>query len=234
MIVVAGPTGSGKTTTLYACLERLRDPRVSIITVEDPVERRIEGMAQIAVDEECGRSFARVLRSVLRLDPDVIMIGEMRDTDSARIACRAALTGHRVLTTLHTADTREAPVRLGDMGVPEYLVAATLSLVVAQRLLPTLCERCATTGAIRSHERDAFARVGVDPPRELALPRGCAECNGEGFRGRTAVFELLDLRSRATGDTVPARSLLRSALLLAAAGKTTVGEALARCPAPPA
>jgi type II secretory ATPase GspE/PulE/Tfp pilus assembly ATPase PilB-like protein len=233
MIVVAGPTGSGKTTTLYACLERLRDPRVSIVTVEDPVERRIDGVAQIAVDEECGRSFARVLRSILRLDPDVIMIGEMRDTDSARIACRAALTGHRVLTTLHTADTHEAPVRLGDMGVPEYLVAATLSLVVAQRLLPTLCERCATEQPIGPRDRDAFASAAIDPPRQLRAPRGCAACNGEGFRGRTAVFELLDLRSRAPGGAAPRRSLLRAALSLAAAGKTTVGEAVARCPAPP-
>ncbi len=233
MIVVAGPTGSGKTTTLYACLERLRNPRVSIVTVEEPVERRIDGVAQVAVDEDCGRTFPRVLRSILRLDPDVIMIGEMRDTESARIACRAALTGHRVLTTLHTADTREAPVRLGDMGVPEYLVAATLSLVIAQRLLPRVCSRCVAEAAPTPYERTAFLNTGIEPPALLAAGRGCTACNGEGFRGRLAVFELLDRRARGgSAEPAPASSLLRSALLLAAAGKTTVGEALARCPVP--
>lgn len=232
LIVVVGPTGSGKTTTLYAAIEHLRRPELSIVTVEDPVERDVGGVAQIPVDTDCGRGFDVVLRTVLRLDPDVIMIGEMRDVDSARIACRAALTGHRVLTTLHTTDAIEALVRLCDMGVPRHLVAATVSLVIAQRLVRRLCSRCKSIVEPGTSELAAYHELGLMAPDRVAATVGCAACAGKGYRGRAAVFELLDLTASCDLEATPSRSLRAAGLALATALTTTTAEVVSTCPAP--
>jgi type II secretory ATPase GspE/PulE/Tfp pilus assembly ATPase PilB-like protein len=237
LVAVVGPTGSGKTTTLYAALARLRRPQLSLMTVEDPVERELPGIAQIAVDEDCGRTFAAVLRAILRQDPDVIMVGEMRDPDSARIACRAALTGHRVLTTLHTADTREAVLRLSDLEIPDYLIRATLSLVIAQRLVRRLCTVCGGAAPARAAEAALFRALGMDAPASVGRARGCDTCGGEGYRGRRAVFELLPMidaggGSRGEVKVTPRRYLLQEGLRLAAAGATTFEEVVSVCPEP--
>jgi type II secretory ATPase GspE/PulE/Tfp pilus assembly ATPase PilB-like protein len=231
LVLVVGATGTGKTTTLYAALEAIRSPARSILTVEDPVERDLDGIAQVPVDEDAGRSFAVVLRAVLRQDPDVLMVGEIRDPESARIACRAALTGHLVLSTLHTAHTRESIVRLTEMGVPGYLVSATVSLVVAQRLIRRPCETCKQEVAAGAADTDLFRAHGVAPPQTVVATRGCDACGGTGYKGRSAVFEVLDC----TNGRRPARpraSLLTQALRSAASHQTTPAEALARCPDP--
>jgi len=232
MIVVVGPTGSGKTTTLYTALSVIADPTRAVVSVEDPVELDLDGVTQIEVDDDIGRSFAVLLRAVLRQDPDVIMVGEMRDTDSARIACRAALTGHLVLTTLHTADTREALLRLRDMGVPERLVDATVALVVAQRLLRRLCRECAVRRAPAPHEHALYVDAGLEPPQVLWGARGCDACHNQGYRGRVAVFELLECGAGDGVVRLPTRNLFAAALDRAASGQTDVAEALARCPSP--
>jgi general secretion pathway protein E len=194
MIAVTGPTGSGKTTTLAAALGVLNDPRRKIVTIEDPVEYQIRGVNQIQVHPEIGLTFARSLRSLLRFDPDIMMVGEMRDAETASIAVNAALTGHLVLTTLHTNSAAGAIVRLLDLGVQAYLIASTLRCVVAQRLVRKLCSHC---------------RVPYDAPPELLMqfpetvvpegaaglqlykPGGCTYCGGTGFAGRAAIFEVL-------------------------------------------
>ncbi|MEE8311698.1 MAG: GspE/PulE family protein [Candidatus Binatia bacterium] len=231
LLVVVGPTGSGKTTTLYAALNYLARPDVCAVTVEDPVERDLPDVAQIAVDEDCGRTFAAALRAILRHDPDIIMVGEMRDTRSASIACRAALTGHRVLTTLHTADTREALVRLADMGVADYLVHATVRLVLGQRLLRCACDACHRRRCPSAAEKAVFIRCGLEVPDAVAEPIGCERCGGAGYRGRRAVFEVLDRRGAGSGST-PRRSLMAAGLTAAAACETSVAEVLAVCPQP--
>jgi type II secretory ATPase GspE/PulE/Tfp pilus assembly ATPase PilB-like protein len=203
------------------------------MTVEDPVERALSGVAQVSVDEDCGRTFASVLRAILRQDPDVIMIGEMRDSDSARIACRAALTGHRVLTTLHTADTREAVLRLSDLEVPDYMVRATLSLVIAQRLVRRLCSSCRSDGAPRPSEAALFRALGLEAPDRVGRSGGCPHCSAEGYRGRIAVFELLAIGDRSAPSLPrPRHTLLQEGLRMAAAGETTFEEVVAVCPEP--
>jgi type II secretory ATPase GspE/PulE/Tfp pilus assembly ATPase PilB-like protein len=232
LIAVVGPTGSGKTTTLYAALERLRRPQLSIMTVEDPVERNLAGVAQVSIDEDCGRTFAVVLRAVLRQDPDVLMVGEMRDAESARIACRAALTGHRVLTTLHTADTREALLRLSDLDIPDYLVRATLSLIVSQRLVRLLCTSCASTRAPRPSEAALYVALGLEEPRCVGQAAGCPRCGGDGYRGRKPVFEVLwvDPGRASAAALRPRRMMLQEGLRLAAAGESTFEEVVSVCP----
>jgi general secretion pathway protein E len=234
LVIVAGPTGSGKTTTLYAAIAHLCRGDVSILTVEDPVERRIAGISQVTIDEDSGRSFPVVLRAVLRQDPDVLLVGEMRDPESARIACRAALTGHLVLTTVHSSDAAEALVRIEEMGLPPYLVHGTVSLVVSQRLLRRVCPHCAEQRALRDHERAVFDEHALAAPATLPSPRGCAACEGEGYRGRLAVFEVLDLRAAESEPGVAARreSLFTSGLARVLAGTTTLEEVLAECPLP--
>lgn len=229
MIISAGPTGSGKTTTLYAALAQLTHPQVSLVTVEDPVEMELDGISQVQVDEVAGRGFAAVLRALLRQDPDILMIGEMRDTDSAAIACRAALTGHLVLTTLHTADTAEALVRLPEMGVPRYLVAATVSLVIAQRLLRRLCPSCRIEDEPTDDEVEVFRRCGLASPQLVGRPRGCPRCSTDGYKGRCAVFELLD-RGCLHAAPTPHRTLMHAGLLKVAALETSFAEVAARCP----
>lgn len=229
LVLVAGPTGSGKSTTLHAALVHLRDSTRSLASVEDPVEFDIAGVCQVAVDEEVARTFAVVLRALLRQDPDVLMVGEIRDDDSARIACRAALTGHLVLSSLHASDAREALLRLPEIGVAEYLVRATVTLVVAQRLVRRLCGHCRAVGAAPPQARQWFARAGLAAPDALARARGCEHCHGRGYRGRLALFET------ATGtEDAPAAfsagSLGACGLEQVLAGHTTFEEVLTHCP----
>ncbi len=230
MTVVVGPTGSGKTTTLYAALEHIHHEHMSILTVEDPVERAIPGIAQIAVDDEGGRSFAVVLRSALRQDPDVLMVGEIRDPQSAAIACNAALTGHRVLTTLHAADTREALLRLSDLGIASYLIAATVRLVIAQRLVRLLCPCCKSASAPNPTQCELFARAGLPIPGTIGRANACKECFGQGFNGRMAIFEMLPCQPGSHDTPATKRSLLASGLLQVADTQTTIEEVLSQCP----
>ena len=232
LVIVAGPTGSGKTTTLYAGIAHLRRADVSILTVEDPVERRLVGVSQVTIDEDVGRTFPVVLRAVLRQDPDVLLVGEMRDPESARIACRAALTGHVVLTTVHSTDAAEALVRLEEMGLPSYLVRGTVTVVVAQRLVRRLCGACVAERDLRVFEREVFDVHGIPPPGSLPIPRGCAVCDDEGYRGRIGVFEVLELgRSPIAASPAAAREpLLAAGLARVLAHETTLEEVLAECP----
>ncbi len=194
MIVVTGPTGSGKTTTLYAVLNALRGDERKLVTVEDPVEFRLPGITQVQVNEKIDLSFARVLRSVLRHDPDVVMVGEMRDHETAEIGVRAAMTGHLVLSTLHTNDAPSTPARLADMGVPSYMLATSLQLVLAQRLVRRLCPHCSAPATPSPQERAWMLEVLGSA--EAADPRdapGCPQCNGTGFLGRAPVYESLEV-----------------------------------------
>jgi general secretion pathway protein E len=190
MILVTGPTGSGKTTTLYACLERREKTAEKIITVEDPVEYQLSGITQVPVHRQAGVTFATALRSILRQDPDVLMIGEMRDAETADLAVQAAMTGHLVFSTLHTNDAVGAIPRLVDLGVPEYLVAATIEAVVAQRLVRRVCPDCRTD---YRPNPESVALLAGRPVGHVTLTRGvgCSACRGTGFRGRIGVFELL-------------------------------------------
>ncbi|MFT4569528.1 MAG: type II secretory ATPase GspE/PulE/Tfp pilus assembly ATPase PilB-like protein [Hyphomicrobiaceae bacterium] len=228
LIVVAGPTGSGKTTTLYACMEEAQRPDRSMVSVEDPVEAELAAVAQVPVHEEIGRGFAPVLRALLRHDPDVIMIGEIRDTESAAIACRAALTGHLVLSSLHATDCAEVAPRLREMGVPNYLVHATLRLVVAQRLLRTPCTDCAIAAPPSREELRWLVRFDIQAPNSVLRSVGCPQCNGTGYLGRTPAFAVVEPSSN-TGNSC----LLAAALDKVVARQTTMAEALARCPVPP-
>lgn len=200
-ILVTGPTGSGKSTTLYSTLAELRDPTRNIITIEDPVEHRLDGIKQVQVNQKAGMTFARALRSFLRADPDVILVGEIRDGETAEIAVEASLTGHLVLSTLHTNNSSAAPMRLMEMGVPPFLVASSLSAVVAQRLARRLCEKC------RQPRRVPIDQVGLDEASRAGLDDlveaggvidafgavGCEACGGTGYRGRFALFEVLSM-----------------------------------------
>ena len=192
LVLITGPTGSGKTNTMYASIQHLRMPGLNIVTLEDPVEVQVAGITQVQVHERSGLTFARGLRSVLRQDPDVVLVGEVRDPETAELALKASLTGHLVLTTLHTNDAVAAVTRLVDMGVEPFLVASSLTLVVAQRLVRRPCARCAepylpseeTLDLLGLHARDL---EGATPLRGT----GCADCGNTGYRGRTGVFEVL-------------------------------------------
>jgi type II secretory ATPase GspE/PulE/Tfp pilus assembly ATPase PilB-like protein len=192
LVLVTGPTGSGKTTTLYAALAERSTPGVKVVTVEDPVEYRIEGVVQLPVNVKAGFGFANALRAILRHDPDVILVGEMRDVETAEIAVQAALTGHLVLSTLHTTDATGALPRLVEMGIPPYLLAATLHGVLAQRLVRTVCDACGTRREVTAEER---ALLGSWSSRITQVREGvgCAQCAGTGYRGRAAISELLPL-----------------------------------------
>ncbi len=239
MFLVTGPTGSGKTTTLYAALSRGNSPDLKIITVEEPVEYQIPGVIQIPVNPKAGFNFTGALRSILRHDPDVIMVGELRDAPTAELAVQGALTGHLVLSTLHTNDAVGAVTRLVDMGVPPYLVAATVEGILAQRLIRILCDDCA-----ESYEPVAEELAGSPPVTEGQKPlyrrsRGCDKCGGTGYRGRTGIYELLivneklrhliardapvtDLRAAASGMT----TLVSSAWDAVRGGRTSIVEVL--------
>jgi len=196
MILVTGPTGSGKTTTLYSALMERNSPDVNIMTAEDPVEVSIPGLNQVQVNERIGLTFASVLRAFLRQDPDIILIGEIRDTETAEIGIKAALTGHLVFSTLHTNDAPSSITRLVDMGIEPFLVGSSLILVVAQRLLRKLCPKCKL---VDDTPKEALVRLGVLKSLDenitiyKANPEGCEECKGTGYKGRTAVHEILEV-----------------------------------------
>lgn len=191
VMLVTGPTGSGKSTTLYATLGELSKPNVNIVTVEDPVEKKIDGVNQVQINAKAGLTFAAALRSILRQDPDVIMVGEIRDGETADIAIRAAITGHLVLSTLHTNDAASTILRLVDMGVAPYMVASSLIGVIAQRLVKVLCPHCKEK-LILSDEAD-LKLVGKTEKTEVYGPKlgGCRECNNTGYKGRTAIHEII-------------------------------------------
>ncbi|MBX6378148.1 MAG: type II/IV secretion system protein, partial [Clostridia bacterium] len=241
MILVTGPTGSGKTTTLVATLHEINDPSLNILTVEDPVEYQVPGVNQVQVNPKAGLHFADALRAFLRQDPNVIMVGEVRDAETAEIAIRAALTGHLVFSTLHTNNAAGAITRLLDMGVEPYLVASSVMAAVSQRLARTLCPECREAYTL---PEDARERLLVDlPPGPVTLyrPRGCSACHRTGYRGRTALMELLvvdaDLRQLIVGRASAGelhqaavakgmRPLLHNGVLHALSGRTSLDEVL--------
>jgi general secretion pathway protein E len=195
ILLVTGPTGSGKTTTLYAALNKINNPDLKILTAEDPVEYQMKGINQVAVQPRIGLTFASALRAFLRQDPDVILVGEIRDLETAEIAIQASLTGHLVLSTIHTNDAPSAITRLVDMGVEPLLVASSLVGYLAQRLVRTLCKHCCEPYQPTQEELD---EVGVTDEIMAAhgtgllmRPKGCDQCNGLGFRGRTGIYELM-------------------------------------------
>jgi general secretion pathway protein E len=193
MILVTGPTGSGKTTTLYGALQKINDPGKKIITIEDPVEYQLAGVNQIHVKPQIGLTFANGLRSIVRQDPDVIMVGEIRDSETAEIAVQAALTGHLVFSTLHTNDAAGAISRLLEMGVQDYLLSSSLLGVLAQRLVRRLCMTCrreVTFSGFEAHELELRGQNG-DVPKTVWEAVGCSECSGTGYLGRVGIFELL-------------------------------------------
>jgi MSHA biogenesis protein MshE len=243
LVLVTGPTGSGKTTTLYAALGELNKPQKKIITVEDPVEIRLPRVNQIQVNTKIGLDFARVLRTTLRLDPDIILVGEIRDAETGEIALRASMTGHLVLSTLHTNDAASSALRLIDMGLEPYLVASTVQAIVAQRLIRRVCEKCRTE-TVPDASQLAWLRgaLGDDAAQSTFYTgAGCSSCNHTGFRGRSGVYELLEmdeklidcLRRNDQGGFEKAarnqsgyRPLAQHALELARTGVTTVSEAM--------
>jgi type IV pilus assembly protein PilB len=194
IFIVTGPTGAGKTTTLYACLRRINTIDTKVLTAEDPVEYELDGIMQCPVNEAVGMTFAKVLRAFLRQDPDRIMVGEMRDKETAQIAIQASLTGHLVLSTLHTNDSAGAVTRLVDMGVEPFLVAATLEGVLAQRLLRTICKSCRTAYEPSLSILNQLNLSQSDTGGKMFYTgSGCSVCNGSGYKGRKGIYELLDL-----------------------------------------
>ena len=191
LFLVTGPTGSGKTTTLYSVLDKLRAPTCNLITIEDPVEYRVSGVGQIQVNSKIGLTFASGLRSVLRQDPDVLMVGEIRDPETAEIAVHAALTGHMVLSTLHTNDAPAAATRLVDLGVPSYLLSSCLVGVLAQRLVRRLCADCKRPVKMKSNDVKRLGLKSDLEGRTIFEPGGCDKCLQTGYKGRTGVFELM-------------------------------------------
>ena len=190
VILVTGPTGSGKTTTLYSSLRTLSSPEVNIVTVEDPIEMVMEEFNQVGVQGAIGVTFDKVLRNILRQDPDVIMIGEIRDRETAENAVQAALTGHLVLSTLHTNDAPSSITRLIDLGVPSFLISSTVVGIIAQRLMRKICPACKRDRLLSEEEAES---LGLEAPRQVWFGDGCGECRGTGYRGRTGIFEVLDV-----------------------------------------
>jgi type IV pilus assembly protein PilB len=193
LILVTGPTGSGKTTTLYCSLMTVNNPSVSVMTIEDPIEYMIPTIRQTAVNPKAGLTFANALRATLRQDPDIILVGEIRDQETAELALRATNTGHLVLSTLHTNDAASAINRLLDLGVSASILASSLNMIVAQRLLRKICIRCATSRPITPEEREIFSRDKLTPPSEVPEPSGCDYCHNTGYRGRVGIYEVLQV-----------------------------------------
>lgn len=243
MVLVTGPTGSGKTTTLYAALNEVNTIDKKIITVEDPIEYRLAGLNQVQVNEKIDLTFARVLRAALRQDPDIILVGEMRDPETAQIGLRAALTGHMVFSTLHTRDAASTPIRLIDMGAPRYMVASSLQAVIAQRLVRVNCASCAEPYQPPEQEMQWLHGSGRDDgkPVQMMRGRGCQFCHLTGYAGRTGVYEMLEMDAALTAavnreDTtefsglaqqhMAGRSMRHHAAQLVLCGRTTVSEAI--------
>jgi MSHA biogenesis protein MshE len=243
MVLVTGPTGSGKTTTLYAALNEVNTIDKKIITVEDPIEYRLAGLNQVQVNEKIDLTFSRVLRSTLRQDPDIILVGEMRDPETAQIGLRAALTGHMVFSTLHTRDAASTPIRLIDMGAPRYMVASSLQAVIAQRLVRVNCPSCAEPYQPSEQEMQWLQGGERDDgkPTQMMRGRGCQFCHLTGYAGRTGVYEMLEMDAALTAavnreDTtafsrlavahMAGRSMRHHAAQLVFAGRTTLAEAV--------
>ncbi len=243
IVLVTGPTGSGKTTTLYTALDKLNKPDIKILTVEDPVEYQMEGINQIQVKPQIGLTFANALRSIVRQDPDVIMIGEIRDLETAQIAVQSALTGHMVLSTLHTNDAASTINRLLDMGMDDYLLTSTVNGILAQRLVRTLCTHCreAHPALPEVIEEMQLKRFTAANPVTLYRPVGCEECGGTGYSGRVSIVELLvmtdtirgmimrhvtsgEVRQQAIADGM--QTMYENGLSKAVAGVTTIEEVL--------
>jgi len=197
IILVTGPTGSGKTTTLYAALNHIKSTETNILTIEDPIEYDLEGINQSQVKPEIGYTFANALRTFLRQDPDIIMVGEIRDHETAEIAVRASLTGHLVLSTLHTNDAASAITRLINMGIEPYLIASSLTMVIAQRLVRLLCPDCKAEADL-SHSELAELDIELNSSSVFFEPRGCDKCLHTGFLGRTGVYEILNVDNSIT------------------------------------
>jgi type II secretory ATPase GspE/PulE/Tfp pilus assembly ATPase PilB-like protein len=239
IVLVTGPTGSGKTTTLYACLHRIASVEQNIVTLEDPVEYHLGSIRQTQVDPDAGLTFARGLRALLRQDPDVIMVGEVRDAETAEIAVRSALTGHLVLSTLHTNDAAGALPRLIDMRIEPFLLASAMLGVVAQRLVRRVCDKCKQPV---TPPADLAQALQIDPARgKFQHGKGCSACSGTGYRGRVGIFEVLDVDEeiqslitlRAPAEEIARaarragmRTLREDAVRKAAEGVTTLEEAL--------
>lgn len=244
LLLVTGPTGSGKTTTLYSALAEMNNPDTKVITVEDPVEFSLPRVNQVQVSERIGLDFPTVLRAALRQDPDMLLVGEIRDSASADIALRASLTGHMVLSTLHTNDAPSAPLRLIDMGIEPYLIASSLTAVVSQRLLRRVCPRCAVSYMPSADEQDLLERIGYAEHARVdsfRLGPGCVQCHNTGYRGRIGVYEILEVdpavaeslrRSDIDAYHIAVRKqrsyrpIWRSSIELAIAGETSIAEAL--------
>lgn len=243
LVLVTGPTGSGKTTTLYGALAELNKEDSKLITVEDPVEYRLPGINQVQVNEKIDLTFAKVLRASLRQDPDILLLGEMRDQETAQIGMRAAMTGHLVLSTLHTNDAISTPIRLLDMGVPRYMMGSSLQGVLAQRLVRVICGSCSTPHSLLASEREWLVQDMGDTVDQHIFHegRGCGHCNGTGFRGRKGVYELLEMTKpvvdaahfednkgfiEAARVQMAGNTLRKYAIDLVLAGETTVGEAM--------
>ncbi len=244
LVLVTGPTGSGKTTTLYAALNELNATELKVITVEDPVEYRLPGITQVQVNDKIELTFARVLRACLRQDPDVILVGEMRDAETAEIGLRAAITGHLVLSTLHTRDAMSTPFRLLDMGVPPFMVATSLQAVIAQRLVRLNCDVCAEPQAPNAQEQAWLEGMVGEVGAAAIAPkrgRGCSACNGTGYSGRQGVYEMLEMDATLTHAAThsdpsafmaAARTMMKGhtlgyhALELVRQGKTSAAEAM--------
>jgi type IV pilus assembly protein PilB len=188
LALVTGPTGSGKSTTLYSILEVVNKPDVNVVTVEDPVEYTIQGVSQVQINEKAGLTFSDTLRAILRQDPDKIMVGEIRDTETAALAIRAALTGHLVLSTLHTNDAPSSLIRLVDMGIQPFLVASSVVAVIAQRLVRKLCEACKEPYTLSP---ELSKGLGLPDGAAVYKPVGCDLCRGTGYKRRTGIFEIM-------------------------------------------
>jgi type IV pilus assembly protein PilB len=242
IVLVTGPTGSGKTTTLYSALNTANDVGIKIITTEDPVEYELEGIVQIQVNEEIGVTYANCLRSILRQDPDMILVGEIRDLETAQIAVEASLTGHVVFSTLHTNDAPQAVTRLVDLGIEPFLVSATVEAIIGQRLVRSICRECKVTFVPGI---EVLMELGLEAQdlegKKFAYGRGCRTCNGTGYKGRTAIFEIMVFSETvrqmvldgASADTLREqarregmRTLRESGLLAIFDGVTTVEEVL--------
>ncbi|MDN5433085.1 MAG: type II secretion system ATPase GspE [Acinetobacter sp.] len=240
IILVTGPTGSGKTTTLYAALSDLNDGSKNILTAEDPIEYQLEGIGQTQVNTKVDMTFARALKAMLRQDPDVVMVGEIRDLETAEIAVQASLTGHLVLSTLHTNTAIGAVTRLKDMGIEPFLLSSSLIGVIAQRLVRTLCSHCHTWREADDFEKDVFKPVSLESNLKLPVPNGCDFCSHTGFTGRTAIYEIVpideQMRRLIHGNAAEyeleeyarkdAGSIRDDGLRKVLAGKTTMEEVL--------